>query len=56
MDFILQLWYLLFAALSGWDNQRQQQIIAFQRRRLDALRKDIDPEVLKRLDLLADAE
>ncbi len=37
MDFFLQPWYLLFAALSGWVNQRQQQIIAFQSTEIDAL-------------------
>ena len=30
MNFILQPWQLLFAALYGWANQRQQEMIAFQ--------------------------
>jgi putative transposase len=37
MHFILQLWRLLFAALSGWANQRQQPIIGFQSNEIDAL-------------------
>ena len=37
MDFILQPWHLLFAALSAWVNQRQQQIIAFQSSEIEAL-------------------
>jgi putative transposase len=37
LNFILQPWQLLFAALCGWVNQRQQQIIAFQSSQIDAL-------------------
>jgi hypothetical protein len=32
------------------------QLTAEERRRLDAMRKEIDPEILKKIDLLADAE
>jgi hypothetical protein len=32
------------------------RLTAEQHRRLDAMRKNIDPEVLKKIDLLADAE
>jgi hypothetical protein len=32
------------------------QLTAEERHRLDAMRKQIDPEVLKKIDLLADAE
>jgi putative transposase len=37
MDFILQPWQLLLAAMSGWVNQRQQQVIALQGTQIDAL-------------------
>jgi putative transposase len=37
MTFILQPWQLLFAALSGWVNERQQQIIEFQSSEIAAL-------------------
>ena len=32
------------------------RLTAEERRRLDAMRKEIDPEILKKIDLLADAE
>lgn len=32
------------------------RLTAEQHRRLDAMRKNIDPEILKKIDLLADAE
>jgi hypothetical protein len=32
------------------------RLTAEERRRLDALRKEIDPEILKKIDPLADAE
>jgi hypothetical protein len=32
------------------------RLTANQHRRLDAMRKDIDPEILKRIDLLDNAE
>jgi putative transposase len=37
MHFILQPWQLLFAARSGWVNQRQLQIIEFQNSEIKAL-------------------
>jgi hypothetical protein len=41
MSFILQPWHLAFAALSGWVNQRQQQIIEFQNAQIEALLKKL---------------
>ena len=37
MNFILEPWQLLFAILSGWVNQRQQEIIAFQNAQITTL-------------------
>jgi putative transposase len=37
MNLILQPWQLLFAALCGWVNQRQQQMIAFQNSQIESL-------------------
>ena len=37
MNFILQPWQLLFAALCGWVNQRQQEMIAFQNTQIESL-------------------
>ena len=41
MSFILQPWHLVFVALSGWVNQRQQQIIEFQNAEIEALLKKL---------------
>ena len=39
MSFILQPWQVVFVAMSGWVNQRQQQIIEFQNAEIEALLK-----------------
>jgi putative transposase len=36
MNFILQPWQLLLAALCGWVNQRQQEMIAFQNTQIES--------------------
>ena len=41
MSFILQPWQLVFVALSGWVNQRQQQIIDFQGAEIESLLKKL---------------
>jgi putative transposase len=52
MNFILQPWQLLFTALCGWVNQRQQQIIEFQNAQIDSLLKKLG----KKRILLTDAQ
>jgi hypothetical protein len=37
MNFILQPWQMLLAALCGWVNQRQQEMIAFQNTQIESL-------------------
>jgi putative transposase len=39
MQFILQPYHILVAALAGWSNERQQQIIEFQNDQIQALLK-----------------
>lgn len=39
MTFILQPWQLLLVILAGWMNQLQQQIIEFQRKEIEVLKK-----------------
>jgi transposase InsO family protein len=39
MNFILQPWQLLLVILAGWMNQLQQQIIDFQRKEIEVLKK-----------------
>ncbi len=39
MSFILQPWQLLLVILAGWMNQLQQQIIEFQRKEIEVLKK-----------------
>lgn len=39
MSFILQPWQLLLVVLAGWMNQLQQQIIEFQRKEIEVLKK-----------------
>ena len=39
MKFILQPWQLLLVILAGWMNQLQQQIIEFQRKEIEVLKK-----------------
>jgi putative transposase len=41
MNFILQPWQLLFAALCGWVTQRQQQMIAFQNTQIESLLEEL---------------
>ncbi len=41
MSFILQPWQVVFVAMSGWVNQRQQQIIEFQNAEIEALLKKL---------------
>lgn len=41
MSFTLQPWYVLFAALCGLVNHRQQQIIEFQNAQIRALLKKV---------------
>jgi putative transposase len=41
VNFILQPWQVVFIALSGWVNQRQQQIIEFQNTEIEALLKKL---------------
>jgi len=41
MNFILQPWQLLFAALSGWIYHRQQQMIEFQNDQIETLLKQL---------------
>ena len=36
MSFILQSWQVVFVTMSGWVNQRQQQIIEFQNAEVEA--------------------
>ena len=37
MSFLLTPWHIAFAALAGWVNERQQQIIEFQNAQIEAL-------------------
>ncbi len=39
MNFILTPWHIAFAALAGWVNERQQQIIEFQNAQIETLLK-----------------
>jgi hypothetical protein len=39
MSFILQPWQLFLVILAGWMNQLQQQIIDFQRKEIEVLKK-----------------
>jgi len=39
MSFILQPWQLLLVILAGWMNQLQQQIIEFQRKEIEVLKR-----------------
>jgi hypothetical protein len=39
MQFILQPWHILLAVTCGWLNERQQQIIEFQKDQIEALLK-----------------
>ena len=41
MSFILQPWQVVFVAMSGWVNQRQQQVIEFQNAEIEALLKKL---------------
>ena len=41
MSFVLQPWQVLLAALAGWVNQQQQQIIEFQRTEIDILKEKL---------------
>lgn len=41
MTFILQPWQLLLVILAGWMNQPQQQIIEFQRKEIEVLKKGL---------------
>ena len=41
MSLLLQPWHILLAALSGFVNQRQQQIIEFQNAQIEALLKQL---------------
>ncbi|MEN6497454.1 MAG: hypothetical protein ABFD16_24415 [Thermoguttaceae bacterium] len=41
MTFILQPWQLLLVILVGWMNQPQQQIIEFQRKEIEVLKKGL---------------
>ena len=41
MSFILQPWQLLLVILAGWMNQLQQQIIDFQRKEIEVLKKRV---------------
>ena len=41
MSFILQPWQVVFVTMSGWVNQRQQQIIEFQNTEIEALLKKL---------------
>jgi putative transposase len=41
MAFILQPWQLLLAALAGWVNEQQQQIIEFQRTEIALLKEKL---------------
>jgi putative transposase len=41
VNFILQPWQVVFIAMSGWVNQRQQQIIEFQNTEIEALLKKL---------------
>ena len=52
MNFILASWHITFAALSGWVNQRQQQIIEFQNAQIEALMQKLG----KKRILLTDAQ
>ena len=52
MSLILQPWHLVVVALSGWVNQRQQQIIEFQNAEIEALLKKLG----KKRVLLTDAQ
>ena len=42
MSFILQPWHILHTAIYGLVNQRQQEIIAFQKAETEALRKKFE--------------
>lgn len=46
MTFILQPWQLLLVILAGWMNQPQQQIIKFQRKEIEVLKKGLGKERL----------
>jgi hypothetical protein len=52
----LEATHLLKALVLASNGGKPIRLTADERRRLDGLRKNIDPEVLKRIDLLADAE
>jgi hypothetical protein len=41
MTFILQPWQLLLVILAGWMNQPQQQIIEFQWKEIEVLKKGL---------------
>ena len=41
MQFVLQPYHVLLAALVGWANERQQQIIEFQNDQIEALLKKL---------------
>jgi transposase InsO family protein len=50
MNFILQPWQLLFAALCGWVTQRQQQFIGFQNSQIEALLQQLGKKRLRLTD------